>query len=67
MYVFRVVTTVCKPQRFYSVRRHIYFPSSVHVLQVPTVFILFIAVSVFRVAHRATALHSDKAVESSLS
>ena len=33
----------------------------------PTVFILFIAVSVFRMAHRATALHSDKAVESSLS
>ena len=33
----------------------------------PTVFILFIVVSVFRVAHRATALHSDKAVESSYS
>ena len=32
-----------------------------------TVFILFIAVSVFRVAHRATALHSDKAVENSFS
>ena len=31
------------------------------------VFIQFIAVFVFRVAHRATALHSDKAVESSLS
>ena len=30
----------------------------------PTVFILFIVVSVFRVAHRATALHSDKAVKS---
>ena len=36
-------------------------------LWVSLVFILFIAVSVFRVAHRATALHSDKAVESSLS
>ena len=30
----------------------------------PTVFILFIVVSVLRVAHRATALHSDKAVKS---
>ena len=30
-------------------------------LYAPTVFILFIAVSVFRVAHRATALRSDKA------
>ena len=34
------------------------------VSQVPTVFILFIVVSVFRVAHRATAFHPDKAVES---
>ena len=52
---------------FYSVYRRIYFPSSVHSLQILMVFILFIAVYVFRVAHRATALHSDKAVESSLS
>lgn len=37
------------------------------VLQAPTFFILFIAVSVFQVAHRATALRSDKAVESLLS
>lgn len=44
-----------------------YFPSDVHSLQAPTVFILFIAVFVFRVALRVTALHSDKAVESSLS
>ena len=51
----------------FCVYRRICFPNSVHVLQAPTVFILFIAVSVFRVAHRATALHSDKAVESSLS
>ena len=43
------------------------FSECVHSLQAPTVFILFIAVFVFRVAHRATALHSDKAVESSLS
>ena len=34
------------------------------VTHTPTVFILFIVVSVFRVAYRATALHSDKAVES---
>ena len=52
---------------FYSVRRGICFSSGFHSLQAPTVFILFIVVSVFRVAHRATALHSDKAVESSLS
>ena len=52
---------------FYSVRRGIYFLIGVHSLRAPTVFILFIVVSVFRVAHRATALHSDKAVESSLS
>lgn len=37
------------------------------VSQVPMDFILFIAVSIFRVAHRATALHSDKAVENSFS
>ena len=37
------------------------------VLHTPLVFILFIAVSVFRVAHRATALQSDKAVENSFS
>ena len=30
-------------------------------------FFMFIAVYIFRVAHRATALHSDKAVESLLS
>ena len=40
---------------------------SMHNLRVPTVFILFIVVSVFRMARRATALHSDKAVESLLS
>ena len=43
------------------------FSSDSTVSQAPTVFILFIAVFDFRVAHRATALHSDKAVESSLS
>lgn len=37
------------------------------VSQVPMDFILFIAVSIFRVAHRATALHSDKAAENSFS
>ena len=52
---------------FYSIYRRIYFPSSDYSLRTPMVFILFIAVSVFRMAHRATALHSDKAVESSLS
>ena len=40
---------------------------SSHSFSALTVFILFIAVSVFRVAHRATASHSDKAIESSLS
>ena len=67
--VFRVVAwhSFVILNGLYSVNRSIYFPSSVYVLQAPTVFILFIAVSVFRVAHRATALHSDKAVESSLS
>ena len=49
------------------VYRHICFPNGDHSLQAPMVFILFIAVSVFRVAQRATALHSDKAVESLLS
>ena len=44
-----------------------YFPSDVHRLQATQVFIQFIAVFVFRVAHRATAFHSDKAVESLLS
>ena len=39
------------------------------ILHAPLVFrfFLFIAVYVFRVAHRATALHSDKAVENSFS
>ena len=55
------------PTGFYSVRHRICFPGCDHRLQASTVFILFIAVFVFRVAHYATALHSDKAVESSLS
>ena len=54
-----------KPQRFLFCLRLDVF--SVLCLWITTVFILFIAVSVFRVAHRATALRSDKAVESLLS
>ena len=65
VFVYRVVFAVCKPQRFlFHLRPDVF---SMRSLWVSTVFILFIAVSVFRVAHRATALHSDKAVESSLS
>ena len=55
------------PTGFYSVRHRIYVPSSDYSLRTPMVFILFIAVFVFRVAHRATVLHSDKAVENSSS
>ena len=65
--VFRVVSTVLRTNGFYSVYHRFCFPSSVYSLSAPTVFILFIAVSVFRVAHRATALHSYKAVENSFS
>ena len=70
--VFILFTTVWilnlkAPMFFYSVCHHICFPSNDHSLRAPTVFILFIAVSVFRVVHRATALHSDKVVESLLS
>ena len=36
-------------------------------LRASSCFFMFIAVYIFRVAHRATALHSDKAVESLLS
>ena len=65
VFVYRVVFTVCKSQRFlFRLRPDVF---SMRSLWVSLVFILFIAVSVFRVAHRATALHSDKAVESSLS
>ena len=54
-----------KRQRFlFCLRLYVF---SMRSLCAPTVFILFIAVSVFRVAHRATTLHSDKAVESPLS
>ena len=58
--VFRVCPQFANPSVFLC-----YAVSSVS--HTPTVFILFITVSVFRVAHRATALHSYKAVESSLS
>ena len=47
--------------------RRIYIPRGDYSFRALTVFILFIAASVFRVAHRATAFHSDKAVESLLS
>ena len=54
-----------KRQRFlFCLRLEVF---SVLCLCVTTVFILFIAVYVFRVVPRATALHSDKAVESLLS
>ena len=63
--VFRETATVCKSQWFlFRLRPDVF---SMRSLWVSLVFILFIAVSVFRVAPRATALHSDKAVESSLS
>ena len=35
------MTTVCKPQRFYSVRHRLYFLSGDYSLRVPTVFIPF--------------------------
>ena len=65
VFIYRVVFAVCKPQRFlFHLRPDVF---SMRSLWVSLVFILFIAASVFRVAHRATAFHSDKAVESSLS
>ena len=65
VYVFQVVSTVLKAQWFlFCLRLDVFY---VLCLWVTTVFILFIAVSVFRVTHRATALRSDKAVESLLS
>ena len=67
MYLFSECVYILKPQQFLFSSLRILFSECVHILQAPTVFILFIVVSVFRVAHRATALHSDKAVESSLS
>ena len=58
--------TICAQLYFILIAASVFQVMST-VLQAPTVFILFIAVSVFRVACRATAFHSDKAVESSLS
>ena len=71
MFLFIVVyvskCTFCTPNGFYSVFYHICFPNDVHSFAYANGLSRFIAVSVFRVAHRATALHSDKAVESLLS